>query len=126
MTSHELANKLLLGPNLPIFHFDPSKAGQDDDRDTSLSEPAIEEHDNRDGVPVEVVEGWVENGQYAGLFLYICGEQDVPEAMSEDESKIREAATKLVNSIPLSRPNVATPVADLLALEAALKLPKHA
>lgn len=41
-TSHEFAKELLAGPDLPIFHFDPSRAGMDDENDTSLSEPLVE------------------------------------------------------------------------------------
>lgn len=40
MTSHEFARKLLAGPDLPIFHFDPSLAGYDEECDTSISQPA--------------------------------------------------------------------------------------
>jgi hypothetical protein len=41
-TTHQLASDLLAGPDLPCFHFDPSRAGMDDERDTSLSEPIAE------------------------------------------------------------------------------------
>ncbi len=41
-TSHQLAAELLAGPDLPVFHFDPSLAGYDEEHDTSLSEPQIE------------------------------------------------------------------------------------
>lgn len=57
-TSHQLARELLAGPDLPCFHFDPSRAGMDDERDTSLSLPiaeltdlTAEEHDRDEVEP---------------------------------------------------------------------------
>lgn len=72
-TAHELAKELLAGPNLPIFHFDASKAGTDDEIDTSISEPKIEKVDE----------------PYTEAFLTICDSHDYPEALTESESALR-------------------------------------
>jgi hypothetical protein len=51
-TSHQLARELLAGPDLPCYHFDPSRAGMDPEMDTSVSDPIVEvvEPTKRDGV----------------------------------------------------------------------------
>lgn len=41
-TTHALARELLAQPDIACFHFDPSRAGMDDERDTSVSEPRVE------------------------------------------------------------------------------------
>lgn len=41
-TAHQFAGELLMGPDLPVFHFDPSRAGMDDEVDTSLAVPVVE------------------------------------------------------------------------------------
>ena len=106
-TSHQLARELLAGPDLPIHHFDPSRAGIDDEIDTSLSEPRIEKSDSRNGVDTEDIEEFEREGCYMGEFLTICGEIDPEgEAMSDSESKLRNAARDLVNcSVPFANPN---------------------
>lgn len=91
-TSHQLARELLAGPDLPIHHFDPSRAGLNEERDTSLSEPTV------------FVESYEKNKP---RFITICGEIDPEgEAMSNSESKLRNAARDLVNcSVPFANPN---------------------
>jgi hypothetical protein len=42
MTTHEFARSLLALPDLPVFHFDPSLAGLDEEIDHSLTEPVAE------------------------------------------------------------------------------------
>jgi hypothetical protein len=41
-TAHQFARELLAGPDIPIFHFDPSCAGYNPDDDTSISPPVAE------------------------------------------------------------------------------------
>lgn len=41
-TAHQLARELLAGPDIVIFHFDPSCAGYNADDDTSVSDPVVE------------------------------------------------------------------------------------
>jgi hypothetical protein len=41
-TAHQFARELLAGPDLQIFHFDPSCAGFNPDDDTSISDPRSE------------------------------------------------------------------------------------
>ena len=79
-TSHQLARELLAGPDLPVWHFDPSRAGLDDECDTSLSEPTV----------------YVEHS--IPRFITICGEIDPEgEAMSDSESKLRNAAQNILD-----------------------------
>jgi hypothetical protein len=66
-TAHELARALLAGLDLPIYHFDSSRAGMDDEVDTSVS-----------AVVVEVVEPDSESG-CNGRFITICGDYDLQE-----------------------------------------------
>ena len=58
-TSHQLARELLAGPDLPIFHFDPSRAGMDGERDTSLAEARTEVCDDGEHIaePFIIVHG---------------------------------------------------------------------
>ena len=97
-TSHQLARELLAGPDLPVWHFDPSRAGLDDEIDTSLSELRIEKSDSRNGVDPEDIEEFEREGCYMGEFLTICGEIDPEgEAMSDSESKLRNAAQNILD-----------------------------
>lgn len=64
-TAHQLARELLAGPDLTIFHFDPSCAGFNADDDTSISSPVV-----------ETVEGEKdEDGKPYPPFLTIVGNQ---------------------------------------------------
>lgn len=92
-TAHQIAKQLLTGPDLPIFHFDPSRAGTDDERDTSISEPTL-----------HVVSVPPTRGQRKGKdFITIEGDTDpFGEAMSETEIDTRNvlrAANDLCRSM---------------------------
>lgn len=59
-TAHDLARELLAGPDLTIFHFDPSCAGYHSDDDTGVSAPVIERVDpepGEEGVPFLTIVG---------------------------------------------------------------------
>lgn len=71
MTAHELARALLAGEDLPIYHFDPSYAGLDDEWDDSCTDPVVE--------TVEVPHT-DENGEEISTshrFIAIIGTQDL-------------------------------------------------
>lgn len=90
-TAHQLARDLLAGPDLPIWHFDPSRAGLNDERDTSLSEPEVEENDAAEGLTDEDVAEAKEERCYTGKFLTICGETEAEgEAMTERERELED------------------------------------
>lgn len=92
MTSHQLAAKLLSLPDLPVFHFDPSRAGCDDERDTSLSEPVVQTNDAIEGLPPETIADLKEEGCFTGQFITICGETGADgEAFSDTESVSKRA-----------------------------------
>ena len=76
-TAHQLAAELLAGPDLPVYHFDPSRAGMDDERDTSVSEPRLERCE-----PEEVREG---NPDHPFLIVHGDGGEpaDEPGAFAE-------------------------------------------
>lgn len=83
-TTHQLARELLALPDLPVFHFDPSRAGCDDERDTSLSVPDVQRNDAAGGLDDEDVAIAKEEGHYMGEFFTICGDQgESGEAMTE-------------------------------------------
>lgn len=88
-TAHELARELLAGPDLPIYHFDPSRAGMDDEADTSIS-----------AVVVEVVEPDAERGITAP-FITICGDYDLREEMDlyAEMAKARKLRPALVGLV---------------------------
>lgn len=97
-TAHQLARELLEGPDLPIFHFDPSRAGCDDERDTSISDPEIQEVDPKDGLTDEEVAENKQEGCNTDPFLTICGESDEDgEAMTIRESD-RVRALEMLSS----------------------------
>jgi hypothetical protein len=75
-TTHQLAQELLALPNLPVWHFDPSRAGLDDERDTSLSVPTVEVDDSRDGLDDDDVATFEAEGAYMGKFVTVCGDTD--------------------------------------------------
>jgi hypothetical protein len=72
-TAHQLARELLAGPDLVIFHFDPSGAGYNHDDDTSIAEPVIEK--NSDGKD--------EEGNPYPPFLTIVGKQHEQHELEE-------------------------------------------
>lgn len=110
-TSHQLARELLAGPNMPIWHFDPSRSGISDETDSGLSVPEIfyESPDEPDDPK----------------FITVCGESDQDgEAMSDSESEIRWAAKLVCESameIPGVRHYVRIPEPMLAALREFLK-----
>lgn len=95
-TSHQLARELLAGPDLIIWHFDPSRAGLAYEIDTSLSVPEIQKNDSREGLTDEEVEDYKEEGAFMGEFLTICGEEGPDgEAMSQSEADRLHALKEL-------------------------------
>jgi len=85
-TSHELGRELLAGLDLPIYHFDPSRAGLDEERDTSLSEPTVEINNPREGLTSEEIEDGIAGGYTFQHFITISGEQGVDgEAYDPDK-----------------------------------------
>jgi hypothetical protein len=66
VSAHEFARALLAGPNLPIYHFDPSRAGMDDERDTSVSAPIV-----------EIVEPEADGAGCNGRFITIGGDYEL-------------------------------------------------
>lgn len=86
-TTHQLARELLALPDLPVFHFDPSRAGLDDENDTSLSEPKLDRDDASGGLDEADIAEFKEEGRYMGEFVTISGEQgQAGEAMTDTES----------------------------------------
>lgn len=77
ITSHALARELLAGPDLPIFHFDPSRAGADPERDSSLSVPDVEVNDPREGLTKLEIEDLEANGHNMGKFITLSGAQSL-------------------------------------------------
>lgn len=92
-TSHQLARELLAGPDLPIWHFDPSRAGLDY-TDSSLSEPEITHDDTRLVFTEDEVEEMREGGAYMGPFITISGEQDLSGEVMTDTERDRLHALK--------------------------------
>lgn len=78
-TAHQLARELLAGPDLPIWHFDPSRAGMDDERDTSLAEPEVQENDAAHDMTPDELAAWKEEHPeaYTGKFLTIVGDGEL-------------------------------------------------
>lgn len=95
-TAHQLARELLTGPDLPIWHFDPSRAGIDSDIDTSLSEPDAQENDPLEDMTEEQVAEYKEEGGYAGKFLTISGEND---ESGEADTKSNAETTRLLREV---------------------------
>lgn len=92
-TAHSFARELLAGPDLEIFHFDPSQAGTDEDHDTSVSEPKICQVDPE---PAE---------KPYPSFLTICGQgTDEDEARSTIEIDLKAENEKLHKQIIEARP----------------------
>lgn len=90
-TAHQLARELLAGPDLPIWHFDPSRAGIDDELDTSLSIPEVQVTDPTDGLTAEEIQENKDAGCYTGKFITICGDSDDEgEAITVRELQSRE------------------------------------
>lgn len=90
-TAHQFASELLAGPDLPIWHFDPSRAGTDDERDTSISEPEVQENDPTEGLTEEEIAEAKEERCSTGKFLTICGDTDEGgEAVTARERELEE------------------------------------
>lgn len=102
-TSHQLARELLSRPDLPVFHFDPSRAGLGDESDTSLSEPKAQVNDPTEGLTPGEIREFKDEGCYLGKFITLCGDDDPQgEAMSDSESEVRkilERANELCRSM---------------------------
>lgn len=99
-TSHQLARELLAGPDLPIYHFDPSRAGMDSELDTSISGPSVELL-NEDG--------------YAP-FISICGEGEITDEPGDFAEKTLDV---LLESRVVTRDQVEAARSHLLAKEGA-------
>lgn len=91
-TAHQLARELLAGPDLPIWHFDPSRAGMDDERDTSLAEPEVQENDAAlDMTPEQLTELKDEHPEaYIGKFLTIVGDGELDDEPGDFAEKTIE------------------------------------
>lgn len=95
-TSHELGRELLSGLDLPIYHFDPSRAGLDEERDTSLSNPTVEVNSPREGLTPGEVENIIADGGTLQNFITISGEQGSDgEAVDPDREVILGALNTL-------------------------------
>ena len=79
-TSHEYARELLAGPDLPIYHFDPSCAGCDSENDTSLSSPKVERVASEKYEDPETGEEKI-----SAEFLIITGNQHEEYGLDEDQ-----------------------------------------
>lgn len=98
-TSHELGRELLAGLDLPIYHFDPSRAGLDEERDTSLSEPTVEVNNPREGMTSAEIEDSLAGGCTLQNFITISGEQGSDgEAINPD----REVLLGALNTLGLA------------------------
>jgi hypothetical protein len=75
-TSHQLARELLAGPDLPIWHFDPSfeEACTDEDNHT-LGDIECEVVDATEGMDEEEVAEVMAEGGFVGRFIMLCGDQ---------------------------------------------------
>jgi len=93
-TAHQLAYELLALPDLPIYHFDPSRAGMDDERDTSLSHIKVERHDPEP----EDFEAALEAGDPPPApCLMLVGDyelKDEPGAWAEERLQLLEQLTR--------------------------------
>ena len=95
-TSHELGRELLAGLDLPIYHFDPSRAGLDEERDTSLSEPTVEINNPREGMTSAEIADSIAGGCTLQNFITISGEQD---PAGEDIDPNREVILGALNTL---------------------------
>lgn len=84
-TSHQLARDLLAGPDLPIHHFDPSRAGYDEEIDTSLSSVSIELH------RADLVDPLSDKTTPGDPCLLICGADHDHYEMSDAELALQLA-----------------------------------
>ncbi len=96
-TAHQLARELLAGPDLPIFHFDPSRAGMDEEADTATSDPIVEIVKPDDETVKEP-------------FITICGDNEGEEAQESVPLNVAFAA-RLLMSDPETHEEL-RPVAD--------------
>jgi hypothetical protein len=95
-TSHQLARELLAGPDLPCWHFDPSRAGLDDEQDTSLSVPDVQVVDPADGLSFEAMRDAQESEHDLRPFITLSGDtEDSGEALSDDEQKYHAALDEI-------------------------------
>jgi hypothetical protein len=76
-TAHQLARELLAGPDLPIYHFDPSRAGMADESDPSLSDPKIQRVNPRDAMSKQEIRDAREEGYSLKPFLTIVDSSSV-------------------------------------------------
>lgn len=77
-TAHQFARELLAGPDLPIFHFDPSFADAcDEESDYTLGTPTAEVVDPREGIDQDEADSMESDGVSMGKFVTISGDQAV-------------------------------------------------
>jgi hypothetical protein len=89
-TAHQLARELLAGPDLPIYHFDPSRADMaDEGTDPSLETPKIERVNPRDGLAKREIKDALEEGYSLKPFLTIVGDSEMKA--SEESGAYYEA-----------------------------------
>jgi hypothetical protein len=99
-TAHQFARELLKGPDLPIYHFDPSRAGMADESDPSLSPPEIQRENPRAGMTRAQLKEAREEGWCLKPFLTIVDTSgvevdDEPGAYYEKMHRVAEAAGML-------------------------------
>ena len=103
-TSHQLARELLALPDIPVYHFDPSRGGMDDERDTSVSDPKAE---------LVTEEGFAP-------FITICGEHS--GSVSDEPGDFAEKTIEdLLESKVITRDQLEAAHSRLLAKEEARK-----
>lgn len=117
-TSHQLARELLALPNIPVYHFDPSRAGMDDESDTSLSIPKAEICDAmHDMTPQEIAEYRADYPDaFTGQFITIVGAGDVSDEPGDFAEK---TIGVLLDSHVITRAQVEAAHSHLLAKEEA-------
>lgn len=111
-TSHQLARELLALPDLPCFHFDPSRAGCDDERDTSTSEPRVEVVDVDEPELPDVNE---DGQKILKKFITVNGDQgDDGEAMSDTEAEARRLLREVYKNTNLRHHPELTMLAEVV------------
>lgn len=80
-TAHQLARELLAGPDLPIYHFDESRAGMAaDGSDPSLEDPKIDRVNPRDGMTKAEIKDALEEGYKLKPFLTLIADSPMSAA----------------------------------------------
>lgn len=101
-TAHQFARELLAGPDLPVFHFDPSRAGMDDERDTACEAPKIERVNPRVGMSKAEIKDALEEGYTLKPFLKIVSDSDT--SVEDEPGAYYEALHALVEAAGMVTP----------------------